>query len=226
MSGWQVILLEPAKAIFSQIGQFLVNVLLVVIILIIGWVISRVIKTFIIKLLQAIKIDELATRVELDSLLSKGGITYSLSELIGIICYWLAILVTFVVAINAIGLTIAASLLNNVVLYIPNIIAAIFILVLGMFIATLLRNIVQTAAANAGLAQSKLVAKIVEVVTVVFAVIIALEQLKIGAKIIELTISILLASLGLAFGLAFGLGCKEVAGKYVAELIEKIRSKK
>jgi hypothetical protein len=55
---------------------------------------------------------------------------------------------------------------------------------------------------------------------------IALEQLNIGARIIELMISIILASLGLGFALAFGLGCKDQAGRFVADLVEKMRARK
>jgi hypothetical protein len=109
---------------------------------------------------------------------------------------------------------------------VPNVIAAIFILIFGMFVATLLRNIVLTASSNAGIGQEKLLAKIVEVIVMVFALAIALEQLSIGARLIELTISIILASLGLSLALAFGLGCKDIAGKFVGELIEKVKTKK
>ncbi len=226
MGNWQVVLVEPAKNVISQIGQFLVNVLLVIIILIVGWVISKLINTLVTQGLRAVRLDQIASRIELDDLLAKGGINYSMSELIGVICYWLALLVTFVVAINALGLTIAADLLNRVILYVPNIIAAIFILVLGMFVATLLRNIVQTAANNAGLSQANLLSKIIDAVIIVFTIAIALEQLNIGAKIIELTTTIVLGSLGLGAALAFGLGCKDIAAKFVSELLNNIKSKK
>jgi hypothetical protein len=226
MSGWQLIFVEPAKTVVAQIGQFLINILLVLVILIIGWIISKMIKLLAIKLLKAIKIDELADRIELDSMLAKGGISYSLSELIGVIIYWLGLLITFVVAVNAIGLTVAADLLNRIVLYVPNIIAAVFILVLGMFIATMLKNIVQTAATNAGLSQAKFLAKLVEAVVIVFAVIITLEQLGIATRIIELMISIVLASLGLGLALAFGFGCQDLAKKFLNDSIEKLKSKK
>lgn len=220
---FQTVLVEPAKSMLSQIGQFLVNVLLVLVILLIGWIISKIIQTLVTKVLRAIKLDMLSDKIELDGLLAKGGIKYSLSELIGVICYWLVLLVTFVVAINAVGLTVAAALLDRVVLYIPNIIAAIFILILGMFVATLLSNIVQATSNNAGIAQSALLGKVAEVVVMIFAIAVALEQLNIGAKIIELTVSILLGSIGLAAAIAFGLGCKELAGKSMAELMDKIK---
>jgi small-conductance mechanosensitive channel len=225
MSSWQVVLLEPARVVLTQIGQFLVSILLVLIILIIGWLISKLIKAVVTKGLRALKLDELSDSIELDKLLERGGISYSLSELIGVICYWLALLVTFMVAINAMGLTVAADLLRQIVAYIPNVIAAIFILILGMFVATLLRNIVQTAANNAGLSQSRLLSKIVEAIVIVFAVFVALEQLNIGVKITELTLSIILGCIGLGVALAFGLGCKDAAGRYVNELIEKLKKK-
>ncbi len=226
MSTWQIVLLEPAKLILDQIGQFLINVLLVLVILIIGWLVAKLIKTVVTNVLRTLRFDALSERIELDSLLAKGGIKYSLSELLGIIAYWLAILVTFMVAVNAIGLTIAADLLNRVVLYIPNVVAAIFILILGMFVSTLLRNIIQTIATNAGLSEEKLLGKIVEVLVMIFAIIMALEQLNIGATTLQLALSIVLAAIGLGIALAFGLGCKDIAARAVSEFLDKIKSKK
>lgn len=225
MSSWQVVLLEPARTVLSQISQFVVNALLVIIILIIGWLLSKAVRSIVSKALQLIKIDDISERIELDKLLGKGGITLSLSDLIGGICYWLALLITFMVAINAVGVTIAADLLKQVILYIPNVVAALFIFMLGIFVSTILKNVVLTAANNAGLSQSKLLAQVVEAIVIVFAVLVGLEQLKIGITITELTVSIILGSLGLGLALAFGLGCKDIAGKYVAELVEKLKKK-
>ncbi len=226
MNDWFQVLLEPASLVLRQIGLFLVNMLLVLIILLLGWILAKIVKAFVTKGLRAIQLDTLSDRVELDEILAKGGIKYSISELIGIVCYWLLLLVTFVVAVNAVGLTIAADLLNRIILYVPNIVAAIFILVLGMFAATLLRNIVQTAANNAGLLQAHFLSKLVEILIMVFAIAISLEQLNIGAKTIQMVITIVLSTLGLGLALAFGLGCKDIAAKYTAEVIEKFKSKK
>jgi hypothetical protein len=225
MSTWQVVLLEPARTVLAQIGQFLVNILLVIVILIIGWIISNLIKLAVTKGLRFIKLDELSDRIELETVLEKGGIGYSLSELVGIICYWISILVTFVVAINAVGLTVAADLLNRIILYMPNVVSAVFILILGMFAATILKNIVVTTASNSGLPYGKLLGKVSEVIVMAFAIFIALEQLNIGVGIIHLILSIALGSLGLGFAIAFGLGCKDTVGKLVADFLEKLKKK-
>jgi hypothetical protein len=226
MGNWQVSFVDPAKVVIAQISQFMVNLLGVLLILIVGWVISKAIKSVVTRLLKVLKFDELSKRIELHSILAKGGITSTLSELVGIICYWLALLITVVLAINSLGLTIAADLLSRIVLYIPNVIAAIFILILGMFVAKVVTNIVKTTAANTGLSQVNLLSKIVEVTVMVFAIAIALEQLGIHATIIALAINIILASLGLGLALAVGLGCKDIAGKVTADFIEKMKSKK
>jgi hypothetical protein len=201
----------------------LVNALLIIFILIVGWLGSIFIKALVTKGLRFVKLDQLSDRIELDKLLEKGGIKYSLSELIGVMCYWLTFLIALMVAVNAIGLTIAAELLNKIVLYIPHIIAAIFILILAMFVSTLLKNIVQTAAKNAGLSQATLLSKIAAGVVIAFAVFVALEQLKIGIRITELTLAIVLGSVGLGLALAFGLGCKDIVAKFVSEFLEKIK---
>jgi small-conductance mechanosensitive channel len=219
-------IIESTKTVMTQIGGFLVKGIIVIVVLLIGWFLARIFKYLITKLLKTCKLDYLSEKIELDDLLAKGGIPYTLSELIGIVFYWVVLLIAFVVSMHAIELPIASDLLNRVVLYIPNIIAGIFILILGMFIATLLRNIVQTAASNAGVAQAKILAKVVEIIVVVFAIMVALEQLGIAPLLIERIVSIFLASLGLAFGLAFGLGCQEQAKKFLSDTVEKFKSKK
>lgn len=224
MDTLHAILVPSARMVLAQVSLFVSSVLLVLILFLIGWLISKIIvKVGVTKLLKLIKLDEFSHRIELDVILAKGGINIGLSELVGIICYWLSLLITFVIALNAVGLAVAADLLQKVVLFVPNIIAAAFILIVGMFAAVLLKNIVRIAAHNAGISEANLVSNICEVVIMVFAVAIALEQLQIGVRIIDLTISILLGSLGLGFALAFGLGCKDIVGKAVGEFISKLK---
>ena len=218
------ILVPSARMVLAQVGQFVGNVLLVLVIFIIGWLVSKyVIKNGVTKLLKLVKLDDLSRKIELDAILAKGGINNELSELVGIICYWLSLLVTFVVGLNAVGLTVAADLLQKIVLFVPNIIAAVFILIVGMFAAVLLRNIVRVSASNAGITQANLFGNIAEVVIIVFAAAVALEQLQIGGRIIDLTVSIILGSFGLGFALAFGLGCKDIVGKSVGDFLSKLK---
>ncbi|MDP1852625.1 MAG: hypothetical protein Q8L26_00225 [Candidatus Omnitrophota bacterium] len=222
---WKTILFEPVSNLLNRIGTLVSNLLLVIVILVIGWLIAKLVQNLITRLFKLIKIDSIADQIGANSFLSKGGIKLTLAELIGAICYWLVVLIVIMVAVNAVGLTVAADLLNRMVLYVPNVIIAIIVLALGIFLSTFLAATVRTAAINAGIEQAKILAKVVEVAIAVLAVVIALEQLSIGAAVINILITIVLASLGIGFALAFGLGCKDLVGKMVSEAVEKLRKK-
>lgn len=222
---WKTVFFEPVSNLLNRIGTLVGNLILVLIILVVGWLIAKLIQNLVTRLLKLIKADSIADQIGANAFLAKGGIKLTLAELIGVICYWLAVLIVIVVAVNAVGLTVAADLLNRIVLYIPNVIVAIIVLTLGMFVSAFLSATVRTAAINAGIEQAKILAKVVEVSIVVLAVVISLEQLSIGAAVINILITVVLASLGLGFALACGLGCKDLVGRMVSEAIEKLKKK-
>ncbi|PIQ89346.1 MAG: hypothetical protein COV72_03605 [Candidatus Omnitrophica bacterium CG11_big_fil_rev_8_21_14_0_20_42_13] len=222
---WKTVLFEPVSNFLSSIGELLRSGITVIFILLIGWLIAKLIQRIITKFFKLVKIDSIADQIGVNAFLSKGGIKLTIAELLGSISYWLVFLIALCMAVDAIGLTAAADLLNQVVLYIPKVIIAIIVLALGMFIATFLSAAVKTAAVNAGVSQSNLLAKIVEVVIIISAVIIALEQLQIGIGFINSLVIAFLAALSLGFGLAFGLGCKDLIGKMVSEAVDKIKKK-
>jgi small-conductance mechanosensitive channel len=94
-----------------------------------------------------------------------------------------------------------------------------------MFVSTLLSTIIRTAASNAGITQARMLGQITQVVVVVFAVVIAMQQLQIQTGVILNVINITLAAIGLALGLAFGLGCKDIAARTMEDIISKLKKK-
>lgn len=223
--GWQTIIIEPTRAMLTRASVFIPVLVGVILILVIGWLIAKVLQQLVTRGLKAIQLDNISEKGGLADILAKGEIRYTLSELIGVIVYWLGMLIVIVTAVNAIGLTVAAELLDKIVLYIPNVIAGIFILVIGMFLATFVAGLVRTTAANAGVGQAKGLAQITQVVIIIFAIIIALDQF-IRTEVLKSSLSIILAATGLGLALAFGLGCKDIAGRFVSDLIDKVRGKK
>ncbi|HAH21189.1 MAG TPA: hypothetical protein DCL49_09845 [Candidatus Omnitrophica bacterium] len=219
--------LDPVKNMLTQVGNFVSALGAVILVLLVGWIIAKVIKNLIIRILDILQIDSYAERVGVDKILAKGGIKYSISELIGVLTYWVVMLISLVIAMSAVNLNQqAAGLLNTIVLYIPRVISAIFILVLGLFFASFVNSSVQTAAANTGIEQSTLFGHLAQAIIVVFAIDISLRQLQIDIGGIEHAFVIILGSVGLAFALAFGLGCRDIAAKLTQEFLNKLKAKK
>ena len=172
-----------------------------------------------VRLLKVVKADSLAERIQLAEMLAKGGIQRTFSQLVGVILYWLVMLVVLVAALNALQLTAAAELLQRLVGFLPNVVAAILILILGILAATFLAATVRTVASNAGIAQAHVLGQLVQSIVIVFAVVVALQQLEI--QFVGNAFLIILGGISLGLALAFGLGCKDLAGRWVSGLVDR-----
>jgi hypothetical protein len=222
---WSVILIEPVKAMLIRAATFLPTLIGILVILIVGWIVAAILKSVVVKLLKTIQFDVASEKSGLSDILRKGGIKNTLSELMGGLIYWIVMLLVFMAALNALGMTVVAALLDKVILYIPNVIAAIFIISLGIFFASIIGSIVMTASMNAGIKQGKLLSQVTQTVIVIFAAIMTLEQLNIATTVLTTTITVLLGSMGLAIAIAVGLGSKDIAGKLMQELLDNLKRK-
>lgn len=222
---WNVVVIDPVREMLARVAVFLPTLIGVLVILIIGWIIAGGLKSIVVKVLKLIQLDTASEKSGLGDVLRRGGIRQTLSELIGVLIYWLVMLLVFMTALNALGMTVAASLLDKVILYIPNVIAAVFIMALGIFFASMVGTVVRTASSNAGISQAKFLGQLTQTVIIIFAVVITLEQLNIAATVLSFSLNIVLGSIGLALALAVGLGSKDIAGKLMQELVDKIKGK-
>lgn len=218
----QTILVDPLRILFARLASFVPVLLGALLILLVGWLAARLLQELLVRALKAIRVDDLAQRAGLGEILRKGAVSYTFSELIGLFLYWLVLLGALVAAVNALGMTATAELLDRVLLYIPNVLAGVIILILGSFFAAMLGSLVQTVTANAGVKQSKTLGQLTKVVLVVFAIEVALEKF-IGMTILHTQLSIVIAAAAFGTALAFGLGCKDLAGRFAAELVDKWR---
>jgi hypothetical protein len=217
-------ILQPVHSLINQIMVFVPTLLGALLLLLLGWLLAKAIEGLVVRILKTVTLDKLADQIQLSTVLSKGGIKYKLSELLGVIVYWLIMLAVIMVVFNALQLTVAAELFQSVVAFLPNVIAAVFILVLGIFAAAFLSSTVRTTASNAGIAQSHLLAQFAQTVVVISATVVALQQLHI--QLVGEVFLIILGGVTLGCALAFGLGCKDLAGRYVADIVEQIQGRK
>ena len=211
---------------WSRVLGFLPTLVSVIIILIVGWMIATLVQKVITRFLKLARFDTISEKTGITNILAKGDINYTLSEIVGVIIYWLMMLVVVLMAVNTLQLTLAAELLNRVILYIPNVIASVFILVLGIFFASVVANAVRTTAATAGMQQARFLGQVTQTVIGVFVFVEALKQLGIDTSLIDLFVKAVLAALALGVGLAIGLGCKDLASKSVNQLVDSFKSKK
>ena len=192
---WETTIMQPAEAMWTRVIGFLPTIVMVMLIFIVGWLLASLAQKVTTRFLKLARLDTVSEKIGISNILTKGDINYTLSEIIGVLIYWLLMLVVVLAAVNTLQLTVAAELLNQVILYVPNVIASVFILVLGIFFASIMANTVRTAAANSGIPQARSLGQSAQVVVVIFTIVEALKQLRIDTSIIELLIKATLAAL-------------------------------
>ena len=209
------------NAFATKITAFLPELIGAIIIFILGWIVARLFKLAVVKLLILVRFDKATDKTGVKGFLNKGNITNAPSEIIGSLVYWFAMILVIIASLDALGLPIVSDLLNSIFLYIPNVVAAIIVLVLGLLLGNLLSAVVRTAAANAGLKSAEGLGKLALYAIVFFSGAIALIQLDIGEEIVGAAFVIAFGAVALALGLAFGLGGKDVAADYLKRWLEE-----
>ena len=220
----QRLVVAPLQTAVNQLMAFVPTILGALLILLVGGVIAKAIEQLIVRVLKLITLDKIADQIQLSAVLSRGGIRRKLSELIGAVIYWIVMLAFIMTALNALNLTVAAELFQQIVSFLPNVIAAVFILIVGVFASAFLATTVRTAASNAGIVQSHLLSQAVQAAVIVFTAVASLQQLKI--EFVGEVFLIILAGISFGCALAFGLGCKDLAGRWLSDVVDQLQSRK
>ncbi len=218
---WNALVTDPLREMLTKIMAYLPVLLGALIILIIGWLVAKAIKRIVEWLLTTLRFNTLADKAGISEAIRKGDLKMTVSQLVSGLVYWLIMIMVLVMVVNALGMPKASDILERLFAYIPRVIAALFVLVVAMFLATFVSGIVRTAAVNAKLPSPELLAGISRWAIIIFAITISLAQLGIAPTLVTTTFNILLAGVVLALALAFGLGGKDAAARYLDELKQK-----
>jgi hypothetical protein len=209
------------NAFAVKITAFLPELIGAIIIFVVGWIIARLVKLGVEKLFKLVRFDKATEKTGVREFLKKGDIVKAPSEIIGSLVYWFIMILVLIASLDALGLPIVSDLLNSIFLYMPNVVAAIIVLVLGFLLGNLLSAVVRTAASNAGLKNAEGLGKLALYAIVFFSGAIGLIQLGIGEDIVVSAFGFVFGAAALALALAFGLGGRDVAAEYLKRWLEE-----
>ena len=215
------IFIESSQQFLNEIATALPRILGAILILIIGWIIAKVLKRLFVKLLNLVRFNYLTEKSGIDKFLKDGGSKANTIDVLGILLYWIIMLIVIMATLNSLNLTVASALFNEIMLYIPNIIVAIAILIIGIYLARMVSQILKTSLTSMQEKASELISQISYVAIIILTVFITLNQLKIANEIVTSAFQIIFGAICLALALAFGLGGREKAAEILNELFNK-----
>lgn len=183
------------------------------VVLIIGWIISSLLARGVQALLHAVKFNDLARRAGLADFVHKMGVKDDSSAVLAGIVKWFVRLITLVVAFDTLGLPAVSNVLQQLLLWLPNLVVALVVLVIGGLAAKALSQLVRGASAEAGFTNPDMLAAVTRVAVWGFTIVVAVNQLGIATALINTLLVGIVGALALAFGLAFGLGGRDRAAQ-------------
>ena len=217
------IFVASLTSFWTELASFIPQLLGAIIALVLGWMLAKVARSGVMRLLTLLKFDKATEKSGLEAFMKHAELDLSVGSVIGNLVYWLIILVMIVTVANSLGLSMVADLFNKVVLYIPNVIVAILVLVFGTILARFINRLVFAWLNNMEFEGALTVSTFSEYAMLVFVFFMALEQLQIANELLTAAFIISFGAVGLAFAIAFGLGAKDWAAKVIEKVMEQKR---
>lgn len=201
---------------FESIINYLPKVFGAVVVLLIGVLLAWALKTIVVRVLRMVRLKPYTDAIGLNKIFT-GKV--ELVDLIGDLFKWIVLIIFLVPALQILDLTQINALVSDVVAYLPNVVVAVAIIVIGTIIADLISRVVESASTTLGTRTSAIAADVARWAVVVFAVLAALLQLGIATTIIDRLVTGFVAMIAIAGGLSFGLGGQDAA----RETLDRVR---
>ena len=204
-------MIESLRAGLTAFFAFIPQLIGAIIILIVGYIVARVLQAVFARVLQAVGFDRWMERGGIKQFFDRAQTRETPATVLGRLVFWFVFIIAITMAADALGIRQVSAVLAQLIAYIPNIIAAILILVLAALLANFLAGIVR------GATGSDLLSNIARYAIIVYAVFAALTQLGIAVQLTAPTFLIILGAAALAAAIAFGFGAQGVA----RDIVEK-----
>lgn len=210
--------------IWFTIAIYLPRILAAVVVFIIGWIIATILYRIVVEIVKVLKIDEALKGAGMHEAAKEAGFKLDAGRFLATLVMWFTALVFLVASLEILGLNVVTVFLERIVLlFLPQVIIASLILILGAVVAEFVRKLVVGSARAAGAHAANLAGTVAKYSVWVFAVLAALDQLNVASAFIQTVFTGLVVALSLAFGLAFGLGGKDAAARTIEKIREEIK---
>lgn len=213
---WKI--LEELLAGFAAV---IPNLIGAIAILVIGFVVSRLSRKLVRRMLVAIGADRLAERLNDIDLLQKNRIKFVPSAFLSTVVYYFLLFIFVVAATDVLNMEVISALVGDILNYVPVVISALAVLIVGLFISDFLKTIVKTSCESLAIPAAGLIANIVFYFLFLNVIMIALSQARIDTGFIQDNLSIILGGIVFAFAIGYGFASRSIVANFLASFYNK-----
>jgi hypothetical protein len=212
----------PVAQLIAQFSAFFPKLIGAMTILFVGWLVSRTVGKILSKVLAKVGVDRIAEMLEDIDLVQRSGVLKDkLSAIIAKIVYYMLMLTFIIAATETLGVSAITQLFTDLMNYLPSLLTASVIFMLGLFLADMVKGAVVTLCQSLGIASAKLIGSVVFYFLFVTVAVSALAQAKINTEFISSSLVVIIGAGALAFAFGYGLASKDLVSNYLASYYNK-----
>jgi mechanosensitive ion channel-like protein len=209
---WNDAVLEPLRRFADLALAFLFNnFLAMLVVLFVGLLMAYGFRGMLHLLLRITRFDRFCERRGVTAALRAAGVAGSPSRAAARLGYWFVMFVFLMFSLAALNIAPVNDLVSRFFVFLPQVFAALLVLLLGYLAAVFLQRATLLTAVNAGVARARALATAVQILVLLFTIAVALEQVGIGGSIVLATFTVAFGAVGLAAALAFGHAARDLA---------------
>ena len=219
---WKTAFTDTLTHMVQRVTGFVPNLLGAAILLLLGWLVARLSRGTVEKLLD-LGLRRLAKQTPIDNAVHRTGLRDTVPWLAGAVVYWIILLFFAAAAVEKLELTVASNLVSRLAFYLPNVLVAMFLIFVAIAVGSMARSAIAKAGAAAGMPQAPVLARAVEILIIFVGVVIGIDQAGIQSTLLTLVVAVCVATVLGGLALAFGLGSSAavsnlISARYLANL--------
>lgn len=211
--------------VVAKLIQFIPSLLTAIVIILIGWLLATLVARSVNRILRLLKADKVFAQVKIDDILKNAGSKRDAVALLAYLVKWVLLLVVFMSAVDTLKLKSVSQFFDRIVAYIPNVLSAVLILLIGAILANAADRLVEGALKVGKVGFGQPLSEVAKYSIYVFTIIASLSQLGIASDLMKIFFSGLVAMFAIAGGLSFGLGGHNAARDFIEKIRKATRKK-
>jgi len=207
---------EALKAMLSNLLHTGTKVVSAFFIFVVGYFVCKIISKGVKKALEKVGVDKIGEKLNEIDIVQKANMEIKISSVLAKIIYYFLMLFVAVAATSVLGIPEISNLVSDILNFIPKLVVALIVLVVGILIADALRKMVHTGLKSLGVPSAGIISSVVFYFLFINIVISALSQAEINTEFLSQNISIIIAGIAAAFAIGYGLASKDVMANMIA----------
>ncbi|MDH4078775.1 MAG: hypothetical protein OEU68_03055 [Nitrospira sp.] len=208
---WGDAIVEAFRDMMMRMALLLPKLLALMSFIVVGILVGLTMKAVLQHLLRAARVDVLSERWGLQASLAKAGLKQPFSQVVGRLAFWTVFVIFVFMGVDALGLPTTADLMGQLLGYLPSVIAAGLLILVGVLMGNFLAEATLIAMVNAQIQEARFIAGLVRWGIFLFTAAMVLTQLGIAKEIVVAAFSIVFGGVVIALAIAVGLGGRNIA---------------